>query len=47
MRLKNRTVCAVAAFSARETFRVHLNDLGDKDAIPVPQEEYDRIRASV
>jgi MFS family permease len=40
-------ICAVAAFSARETFRVHLNDLGNKDATPVPQEEYDRIRTSV
>jgi MFS family permease len=40
-------ICAVAAFSARETYRVHLNDLGNKDATPVPQEEYDRIRTSV
>ena len=40
-------ICAVAAFSARETFRIHLNDLGNKDATPVPQEEYDRIRTSV
>jgi MFS family permease len=40
-------ICAIAAFTARETFRIHLNDLGNKDAIPVPQEEYDRIRTSV
>ena len=32
------------AFSARETFRIHLNDLGNKNAVPVPKEEYDRIR---
>jgi MFS family permease len=35
---------AIACFSARETFRVHMNDLGSKDAVPVPKEEYDRIR---
>jgi MFS family permease len=37
-------VAAIAAFSARETFRIHLNDLGNKDARAVPKEEYDRIR---
>ena len=37
-------IAAIAAFSARETFRVHLNDLGDPNATPVPKEEYDRIR---
>ena len=37
-------IAAIAAFSARETFRVHMNDLGSKDAVPVPKEEYDRIR---
>jgi MFS family permease len=37
-------VAAVAAFTARETFRVHMNDLGSKDAVPVPKDEYDRIR---
>jgi MFS family permease len=40
-------IAAIAAWSARETFRVHLNDLGNKDAVPVPVEEYERIRASV
>jgi MFS family permease len=40
-------IAAIAAFSARETYRVHLNDLGTKDAEPVPVEEYERIRASV
>jgi MFS family permease len=39
-------IAAGAAYSARETFRVHLNDLGSKDAVPVPVEEYERIRAS-
>ena len=37
-------VAAIAAFTARETFRVHMNDLGSNDAVPVPKEEYDRIR---
>jgi hypothetical protein len=40
-------IAAIAAFSARETYRVHMNDLGLKDATPVPAEEYERIRASV
>jgi MFS family permease len=37
-------IAAIAAFTARETYRVHLNDLGDKDARPVPKDEYERIR---
>ena len=40
-------IAALAAFSARETHRVHLNDLGRRDAPEVPREEYERIRASV
>lgn len=40
-------IAAIAALSARETHRVHLNDLGQPDAVPVPREEYDRIRAGV
>jgi cobalamin synthase len=38
---------AVAAWFSRETNRVHLDDLGSADAVPVPREEYDRIRATV
>jgi len=38
-------VAAIAAWSARETYRVHLNDLGDKNAVPVPAPEYARLRA--
>lgn len=37
-------IAALAAWSARETYRVHLNDLGDRDAVPVPKPEYDRMR---
>src|SRR5689334_17029613 len=37
-------ICAVAAWSARETYRIHLNDLGEKDAVPVEKREYDALR---
>ena len=40
-------VCVVAAlscFTARETYRVHMNDLGNRDAVPVPKPEYERLR---
>ncbi|HKP65358.1 MAG TPA: MFS transporter, partial [Casimicrobiaceae bacterium] len=37
-------VSAIAAWSSRETYRVHLNDLGNKNAAPVPKPEYDRLR---
>lgn len=37
-------IAAIAAYTARETFRVHMNDLGSNDAVPVPKEEYERIR---
>ncbi len=39
-------IAAIAAWSARETHRIHLNDLGSKDAVPVPREEFERIRAN-
>ena len=38
-------IAAVAAWSARETYRIHLNDLGKADAVPVEKGEYDRLRA--
>ena len=38
-------VAAIAAWTARETYRVHMNDLGQPGAVPVPKEEYDRLRA--
>ncbi len=37
-------IAAVAAFSARETYRLHLNDLGHRGTVPVPKPEYDRMR---
>jgi MFS family permease len=38
-------VSAIAAFSTRETYRIHLNELGHRGAAPVPKEEYHRMRA--
>ena len=38
-------LAALAAWTARETYRVHMNDLGKPDAVPVPKPEYDRLRA--
>jgi MFS family permease len=38
-------ISAVAAMSARETYRIQMNDLGRPDAVPVEKQEYDRIRA--
>ena len=37
-------ISAIAALSARETYRIHLKDLGDPRAIPVDKREYDRMR---
>lgn len=37
-------IAAIAALSARETYRVHLADLGRQDAVPVDRQEYDRMR---
>src|SRR3954453_7549524 len=38
-------IAAVAAMTARETYRIHMNDLGKPGAVPVPKQEYDRLRA--
>ncbi|MDR3531581.1 MAG: MFS transporter [Rhodopila sp.] len=38
-------IAMVAAWSARETYRIHLNDLGDPNAVPVDKPDYDRMRA--
>ena len=39
-------LAAVVAYFTQETYRIHLNDLGDPNAQPVPQDEYERLRAS-
>jgi MFS family permease len=38
-------IAALAALSARETYRVHMNDLGNANAVPVDKAEYNRMRA--
>jgi MFS family permease len=38
-------VAAAGAYSARETYRIHLNDLGEPNAVPVDKEVYDGMRA--
>ena len=38
-------IAAVAAMSARETYRIHLKDLGRRGAVPVDKQDYDRMRA--
>lgn len=40
-------VSAIAALSARETYRIRLNDLGNPIAVPVAKPDYDRMRAQV
>jgi MFS family permease len=37
-------IAALAAYSARETYRLRLEDLGDRDARPIPLEDYEAIR---
>jgi MFS family permease len=37
-------IASIAAWSARETYRVHLNDLGEPNAPSVDKAEYDRLR---
>jgi MFS family permease len=39
-------IASIAAYTARETYRVHMNDLGVPGTEPVPKEEYERLRAS-
>jgi len=39
-------IAAIAAWSARETYRIRLDDLGKKDAVPLTEQEYERMRAA-
>ena len=39
-------IASLAAFSARETYRVHMDELGKPDAHPVDKSEYDAARAA-
>jgi MFS family permease len=45
MTLAVAMISCIAAYSARETYRLRLNDLGNPNATPVPKEEFERIRA--
>jgi MFS family permease len=36
---------ALAAWSCRETYRLRVEDLGNPTAVPIPKEEYERLRA--
>ncbi|MEX3857916.1 MULTISPECIES: MFS transporter [Paraburkholderia] len=38
-------VCAIAAWSARENFRVRLSDLGEKNVVPMDKLSYETMRA--
>lgn len=40
-------IASLAAWSARETYRVRLHDLGDPAAVPLDEKEYTRLRAAV
>lgn len=40
-------VCALAAWSARETYRLQVQDLGRRDASPLDKADYDRLRAGL
>ncbi len=39
-------IAAVAAMTARETYRVRMHDLGHRDALPMPRPEYDQARVA-
>src|SRR5215470_2993953 len=39
-------IAAIAAFSARETFRLPVSDLGNFDAAPMSKQDYDKLRAA-
>jgi len=39
-------IAAIAAWSARETFRLPVSDLGNADAAPMAKQDYDRLRAA-
>ena len=38
-------IAALAAVTARETYRININDLGNPNAVPMPKADYERIRA--
>jgi MFS family permease len=38
-------ISAIAAFSARESYRIRLADLGEPGAVPIDKADYERVRA--
>jgi hypothetical protein len=38
-------IAALAAYSARETFRIPVSDLGKANVLPMAKQDYDRMRA--
>ncbi len=38
-------IAALAALSARETYRIPMTDLGNANAVPMGKDEYDRLRS--
>jgi MFS family permease len=38
-------IAAIAAVTARETYRININDLGHPDAVPMAKADYERMRA--
>ncbi len=40
-------IAAIAAFTARETYRVRMRDLGNPNAVPIPKADYDRMRQAL
>jgi hypothetical protein len=39
-------LASVVAYFTQETYRIHMNDLGNPNAVPVPLDEYHRIRTT-
>ena len=37
-------IAAIAAMTARETYRININDLGNPDAVPMAKAEYEKMR---
>jgi MFS family permease len=40
-------IAALAALSARETYRIRLLDLGDPNAVPVAKQDYEKMRGGI
>src|SRR5260370_6151988 len=38
-------IAALAAVTARETYRININDLGNPNAVPMAKADYERMRA--